>query len=76
MQGSGDLAKPSNIGDEDMIKVTCYGKTDTFKSKKQAIAYFMEGVYSCDPNSSECGRYMYIISELMAGAKEVSDVNY
>jgi hypothetical protein len=59
-----------------MIKVTCYGKTDTFKSKKQAIAYFMEGVSFCDPNSSECGRYMYIISELLAGAKEVSDVNY
>jgi hypothetical protein len=59
-----------------MVKVTCYSKTKTFKTKKQAIAYFMEGVYSCDPNSSECGRYIYIISKLRAGEKEVSDVNY
>ena len=59
-----------------MIKVTCYGDQKLFKSKRQAINYFMQGVYSCDPNSSECGRYMYIISELLAGAKEVSDVNY
>lgn len=57
---------------EETVKVTCYGKTKAYK-RKDAIAFFREGMLCCDPESSEFSRYEHIHSHLMAGALEVSD---
>lgn len=58
-----------------MVKVTCYGKEMTFKSKKEAIRYFNEGMDFCDPDSSEYERYATIVSKLLSGRNKVTD-NY
>ena len=56
-----------------MVKVTCYGKEETFKSRKEAIRYFSEGMLWCDPNSSEYERYATNVSKLQCGYDNVTD---
>lgn len=55
------------------IEVTCYGKKRTFKTKKEAIQFYEEGLCYCDPCSSEAGRYMTILQQLKQGKTKVSD---
>lgn len=56
-----------------MIKVTCYGQTQTYATRKKAIDDFLEAMLWCDPNSSEHQRYALIVSRLMSGETEVDD---
>lgn len=55
------------------VTVTCYGKTETYKSKKEAISFFKEGMMWCDPGSSEYARYATIVMKLESGMKIVDD---
>lgn len=58
------------------VTVTCYGEVEVFPSMSAAINFFAEGAESCDPNSSECKRYKYIIDQLLEGSTKVSDAGY
>lgn len=55
------------------IKITCYGQTQEFDTNKKAMDYFFDCFNCCDPASSEAQRYMYIISQIRAGKKEITD---
>lgn len=55
------------------VKVTFYGETTVFSSAKKAIAYFREGMLSCDPYSSEYERYEMIVDRLQNGETTVND---
>ena len=58
---------------QEPVKVTCYGKEKNYKSRDEAICFFRKGIISCDPDSSECDRYMNIYCQLMAGSTDVND---
>ncbi len=61
-------------GDNAMtVKVTCYRETETYPSAKAAIEHFTEGMWSCDPRSSEYRRYELIVERLQEGQTEVDD---
>lgn len=55
------------------VKVTCYRQTETYPSARAAIEHFMEGMWSCDPRSSEYRRYELIVERLQEGQTEVDD---
>jgi hypothetical protein len=57
---------------EEKVKVICYGEEKTY-TRKKAIEFFRRGIICCDPNSSECERYMNIYAHLMAGAMVAKD---
>jgi hypothetical protein len=57
------------------VTVTCYGKTKIYKSRKEAIKYFKEGMKWCDPFSSEFERYAIIVMKLESGMTVVDDSN-
>ncbi len=57
---------------EDIVRITCYGKTKVM-SRNDAIRLYSVAAASCDPGSSECGRYKNILCGLYEGKKEVSD---
>ena len=57
---------------EEQVKVTCYRETETMK-RRDAIAYYQEGMLSCDPGSSECERYTTIFCQLLEGRMVCSD---
>jgi len=59
-----------------MITTICYGKKEIFKTRKAAIASFMEAIDGCDPGSSECSRYIRIVSKLRAGADVATDADF
>jgi len=54
------------------VTIICYRKKETMK-RKDAIDFYLEGMMSCDPGSSECGRYTTIYCQLMEGNKQCSD---
>ena len=54
----------------DLVKITCYGKTET-KERKDAIAEYAEAMAWSD--GSERDRYTNIFIGLISGATEVSD---
>ena len=56
----------------EQVTVTCYRQTETM-TRKEAIDFYREGMMSCDPGSSECGRYTSIFFQLMEGLTEVTD---
>ena len=58
------------------VKITCYGQTQEFETNKKALDYFIDCFRCCDPASSEAGRYMYIIQQLMDNETEITDENY
>ena len=58
------------------VKITCYGQTQEFDTNKKALDYFIDCFRGCDPESSEAGRYMYIIQKLMDNETEITDENY
>lgn len=58
---------------QDMVSVTCYGKTKRMKRCKAIKTYF-EGMCQCDGAEKE--RYERIFLQLMQGAKVASDSEY
>lgn len=54
----------------DLVKITCYGKTDVME-RADAIKLYAEGVFACE--GSERERYAMILAGLNAGLNEVSD---
>lgn len=55
-----------------MVKVICYGKEETWKSRKKAIEFFAEGMIAT-AGSSESERYARIVSDLRCGLDVCSD---
>lgn len=55
---------------KDMVKITCYGKTETMERSK-ALDFYREAIACCE--GSERDRYMTIFIGLMDGLAEVSD---
>ena len=58
---------------KDMVKVTCYGKTEMM-TREDAIKEFFEGMMCCE--GSERDRYTNIYCQLMEGLDEVCDEVY
>ncbi len=55
----------------DSVKVTCYGETKVWDSRKEAAEFYLQAMASSD--GSEQSRYSKIFSELMMGLTECSD---
>lgn len=53
------------------VKTICYGKTEIWDSKEEALDFFMKGVMSSE--GSEQNRYSTILAKLMMDMKECSD---
>lgn len=53
------------------VTVVCYGKTEHWNSRQEAINYYFEGMLSCE--GSEQDRYTKIYSELISGCKVCTD---
>ena len=58
---------------QEPVKVTCYRETKTYKTRKEAIDFYSEGMCCCDPGSSEFERYATIVMQLEAGHMSASD---
>lgn len=58
---------------KDVVKVTCYGKTEVME-RKDALKEFYEGMMCC--GGSEKERYMNIYCQLVEGLNEVYDEIY
>lgn len=58
---------------KDSVKVTCYGVTKIWDSRKDAIEEFREGMMCCD--GAERERYTNIYLQLTSGCKECSDLD-
>ena len=56
---------------KDRVTVVCYGLGKTYTNAEEAIKFYTEAVHGCDPNSSECSRYNYILDKLRSGAKMI-----
>lgn len=59
--------------EQDLVKITCYGKKQVMK-RKEAIKYFLDCMYCSE--GSERERYTIIYLGLLAGHKVVSDEDY
>lgn len=59
-----------------MITCRCYGKEHKFKTQKEGVMFFLQCCCSCDPNSSEAGRYMHILRQIDAGLTFCTDEDY
>jgi len=53
------------------VTITCYGKTETWDSRKKARAFYWEGVRCCE--GAERDRYMNIVMGIDDGLDEVTD---
>lgn len=53
------------------IKVTCYGKTETWSDRKKAMAFYGEGMLNSDGSEQE--RYTKIYMELLRGLNNCTD---
>lgn len=58
---------------KDRVTVICGARGRTYENAAKAIEEFEEAVRGCDPSSSECARYNYILMQLRDGAKIVDD---
>lgn len=58
---------------KDRVTVICGARGYTYENAEKAIKEYEEAVRGCDPNSSECARYNYILRQLRDGAKIVDD---
>lgn len=56
---------------KDRVTVVCYGLGKTYDNAEQAIKFYTDAVHGCDPSSSECSRYNYILDKLRSGAKMI-----
>ena len=66
------MAKLTNNQLNETVNVTCYGKTKKYIRRK-AIEFFLNGMMSCDPDSSEYDRYETIHRRLLNGEIEIND---
>lgn len=57
----------------DPVTVTCYGQTEEWEDREDAIRFYKEAFEGCDSNSHEHLRYITIWDALVAGEKECSD---
>lgn len=55
----------------DAVKVRVYGKWKKFKSREEAMNFFMEGMIACD--GAERDRYLSIYFQLRDGATVATD---
>lgn len=55
----------------DSVKVTCYGKSETWDSRKEAADFYLKAIAGSE--GSECERYTKIYTELLMGLSECSD---
>lgn len=53
------------------VEVKCYGKWETFPSRKKAFDFFLEGAFACD--GAESDRYMNICRKLQDGYRRCTD---
>ena len=58
------------------LRILCYNKIHEFNNKKQALDFFSDCFRSCDPSSSEAGRYMYIIQQILNNEQNITDERY
>ena len=55
----------------DPVVVTCYGNTETWESRAEAMAFYLEAMAAS--GGSECERYKNIYIALAYGEKNCSD---
>ena len=55
----------------DSVKVTCYGQTEVWDSRKEAADFYLRAIAGSE--GSECERYTKIYVELLSGMEECSD---
>lgn len=48
------------------IKVKCYGKVYEYKNLHEAVKFYSDCFWACDPSSSEAVRYSLILQKLFA----------
>lgn len=58
---------------KDRVTVISYGRGHTYENADAAIKEYEEAVRNCDPGSSECARYNYVLMKLREGAKIIDD---
>lgn len=58
----------------DSVKITCYGKCETWDTRKEAADFYLRAIVGAE--GSECQRYTKIYTELMMGNVECSDEEY
>ena len=55
------------------VTVICYGKSNHFDTKEEAIRKYTEYMNGCDEDSSERHRYELIVNRLQCGFTQVTD---
>ena len=55
-----------------MVKVTCYGKTEEWASRKEAMEFYLCSMIAC-MGSAEGERYSRIYTQLATGANTATD---
>lgn len=55
----------------DAVKVTCYGKEETWDSRKEAADFYLRAIAGSE--GSECERYTKIYTELLMGKSICTD---
>lgn len=55
----------------DSVKVICYGKEETWDSRKEAADFYMKAIAGSE--GSECERYTKIYTELLMGLATCTD---
>ena len=55
------------------VTTICYGSKKEWVSRREAEEFFLRAICGCDPNSSECGRYTKIYTEIMTGCYLCTD---
>ena len=56
----------------DSVKVICYGKEEVWDNRKDAIAFYLEGMTACE--GAERNRYTNIYLQLLDGKKVCKDI--
>lgn len=57
---------------KDNVTVICYGKSEVWESRQEALNYYYEGMLACDGSEKE--RYTKIWTEIRVGKEVCSDV--
>lgn len=55
----------------DTVKTVCYGKTDVWDSREEAMEFFLHGI--CETEGAERNRYVTVFTKLKAGMDVCSD---
>lgn len=55
----------------DAVKVTCYGQTEVWDSRKEAADFYLRAIAGSE--GSECERYTKIYTELLMGKEVCTD---